>query len=163
MTCCKPGDLGKVWIFITFLFLVALPCCEWVFSGYGQWGLLFRCRAQASHWSDFSCCRARALGCSGFTNCSKVGSVVAAHGFSCSLACGIFPDQGPNQCLLRWLTGGFFITEPPTRPNVSYLHNDRRHRRALSQVPSPRRSVPSWQPRASAGLTQHSQACSPSS
>ena len=24
------------------------------------------------------------------------------HGFSCSEACGIFLDQGSNQCLLHW-------------------------------------------------------------
>ena len=30
------------------------------------------------------------------------GSVVVAHGLSCSAACGIFPDQGPNPCPLHW-------------------------------------------------------------
>ena len=30
------------------------------------------------------------------------GSAVVAHGFSCSSACGIFPDQGWNPCLLHW-------------------------------------------------------------
>ena len=30
------------------------------------------------------------------------GSVVVAHGPSCSVACGIFPDQGSNPCLLHW-------------------------------------------------------------
>ena len=30
------------------------------------------------------------------------GSVVVAHGLSCSMACGIFPDQGSNLCLLLW-------------------------------------------------------------
>ena len=25
-----------------------------------------------------------------------------AHGPSCSVACGIFPDQGSNPCLLHW-------------------------------------------------------------
>ena len=29
-------------------------------------------------------------------------SVVVAHGLSCSVACGIFPDQGLNPCLLHW-------------------------------------------------------------
>ena len=29
-------------------------------------------------------------------------SVVVAHGLSCSVACGIFPDQGSNPCPLRW-------------------------------------------------------------
>ena len=30
------------------------------------------------------------------------GSVVVAHGLSCSTACGTFPDQGSNQCPLHW-------------------------------------------------------------
>ena len=32
----------------------------------------------------------------------SIGSVVAAHGLSCSTACGIFPDQGSNLCPLHW-------------------------------------------------------------
>ena len=32
----------------------------------------------------------------------SAGSVVPAHGPSCSAACGIFPDQGSNPCPLRW-------------------------------------------------------------
>ena len=30
------------------------------------------------------------------------GSVIVAHGPSCSAACGIFPDQGSNPCPLHW-------------------------------------------------------------
>ena len=29
-------------------------------------------------------------------------SVVVGHGFSCTAACGIFPDQGSNPCHLHW-------------------------------------------------------------
>ena len=29
-------------------------------------------------------------------------SAVAAHGLSCPMACGIFPDQGSNLCPLHW-------------------------------------------------------------
>ena len=32
-----------------------------IFSGRSAWGLLSRWSTQASHCSDFSCCRARAL------------------------------------------------------------------------------------------------------
>jgi len=32
----------------------------------------------------------------------NTGSVVVAHGLSCSAACRIFPDQGSNPCYLRW-------------------------------------------------------------
>ena len=66
---------------------------------------LFSCGAQASHRSGFSCWRARALG--------RTVSVVAApglwstgpavvQGLSCSLAYGIFLDQGSDPSLLHW-------------------------------------------------------------
>ena len=36
------------------------------------------------------------------TGSRRAGSVVVAHGPSCSAACGIFPDQGSNPCSLHW-------------------------------------------------------------
>ena len=36
------------------------------------------------------------------TGSRRAGSVIVAHGPSCSVACGIFPDQGPNLCALHW-------------------------------------------------------------
>ena len=36
------------------------------------------------------------------TGSRHAGSVVMAHGPSCSAACGIFPDQGSNPCPLHW-------------------------------------------------------------
>ena len=36
------------------------------------------------------------------TSSSRAGSVVVAHRPSCSVACGIFPHQGSNPCLLHW-------------------------------------------------------------
>ena len=36
------------------------------------------------------------------TSSRCAGSVVLAHGLSCSMACGIFPDQGSNPCPLHW-------------------------------------------------------------
>ena len=35
------------------------------------------------------------------TGSRRAGSAIAAHGPSCSAACGIFPDQGPNPCPLH--------------------------------------------------------------
>ena len=32
----------------------------------------------------------------------STGSVVVAHGLSCSAACGIFLDKGWKTCLLQW-------------------------------------------------------------
>ena len=36
------------------------------------------------------------------TSSRRAGSVVVAHGPSCSAACGILPDQGLNPCPLQW-------------------------------------------------------------
>ena len=36
------------------------------------------------------------------TGSNRAGSVIVAHGPSCSAACGIFPDQGSNLCPLHW-------------------------------------------------------------
>ena len=36
-------------------------------------------------------------------------SVVVAHGLSCSVACGIFLDQGSNLCPLHWQADSFFF------------------------------------------------------
>ena len=48
------------------------------------------CHVWASLCSGFSCCGAQA----------RVGPVVVACGLSCSIACGIFLDQGSNLCPL---------------------------------------------------------------
>ena len=32
----------------------------------------------------------------------SIGSAAAMHGLSCSMTCGIFPDQRLNPCLLHW-------------------------------------------------------------
>ena len=56
------------------------------------------------------CCRAQAVGeqtsvvaAHGLSSCGSwatksAGLVVVAQGLSCSMVCGIFPDQGPNLC-----------------------------------------------------------------
>ena len=36
------------------------------------------------------------------TGSRRAGSAIVAHGPSRSAACGIFPDQGSNPCLLHW-------------------------------------------------------------
>ena len=36
------------------------------------------------------------------TGSRRAGSVVVAHGLSCSAACGILPDLGSNPCPLHW-------------------------------------------------------------
>ena len=53
----------------------------------------------------------------------STSSVVVAHGLSCSMACGIFPDQGLNPCLLHW-QGNSLPLSPQGSPscvNFCYL------------------------------------------
>ena len=66
-----------------------------VFCACGRQGLLSSCGAQALGAPALSCCR--------WTRQQQLpGSIAVAHGLSCSAACGIFPDQGSNSCLLHW-------------------------------------------------------------
>ena len=41
---------------------------------------------------------------------SGTGSTVVAHGLSCSVACGIFLDQGLNPCLLHWQVDSLLLS-----------------------------------------------------
>ena len=49
------------------------------------------------------------------TGSRRAGSVVVAHRLSCSVACGIFPDQDLNP-VSPALAGGFLTTAPPGKP-----------------------------------------------
>ena len=51
---------------------------------------------------------------------SGIGSVVVVHRLSYPVACEIFPDQRSNPYLPA-LAGGFFITEPPEKPNHPFF------------------------------------------
>ena len=55
--------------------------------------LFSSCDAWASYCNGFSCCKEWALG--------TWASVVVVCELGCSPVCGIFPDQGLNQCLLH--------------------------------------------------------------
>ena len=62
--------------------------CARAFSSCGKWGPLFiTVRGPLLLRS---------------TSSRRAGSVVVAHGPSCSVARGIFPDQGSNPCSLHW-------------------------------------------------------------
>ena len=64
------------------------------------------CGESASLCGGFSSCGAHSLGTQASAvaapGAQSAGSVVVVHGFSDHVACGIFPDQGLNLCLLRW-------------------------------------------------------------
>ena len=74
--------------------MLGLCCCARAFSSCGKQGLPFDTvrgllTVVPSLVAEHGALGARA-------------SVVVAHGLSCSVACGIFPDQGSNTCSLHW-------------------------------------------------------------
>ena len=96
-----------LFIYLIYLFMaeLGLRCCVWAFSSCGEQGLLFlavrgfliavasRCGAQAlSLWASVVVVR----------RLQSAGSVVVAHGLSCSAACVIFPGHGLNPSPLHW-------------------------------------------------------------
>ena len=81
------------------------------FSSCGKQGLLSSRLAQASQRKWFSCRGAQALQRMGVSSCGTRAQWVWLPGcrlnscgtqLSCSRACGIFLDQGPNPCVLHW-------------------------------------------------------------
>ena len=75
-----------------------------LFSSWGEW---------ASHLGGFSCCGVQALGAGSSVVVARgsvvvvpgpwsTHSVIMVQGLSCCAACGVFPDQGLNPCLLYW-------------------------------------------------------------
>ena len=56
------------------------------------------------------------------TGSRRAGSVVVAHGPSCSAACGIFPDQGSNPCPLRWQADSQPLRHQGS-PSLFFLHS----------------------------------------
>ena len=117
-----------MYLFI-YLFLAALGlrCCTWAFSSCGEQWLLFfffKCISiylfllcwvfvsvlglslvVASGGHSWSRCAGLSLSrplLLRSTGSRRAGSGIVAHGCSCSVACGIFPDQGSNPCPLHW-------------------------------------------------------------
>ena len=106
----KYKSLGRV--FSTFFFFGGL--C-WVFVSVRGLSLVVASGGHSSSW------------CAGLSllwplllrspGSRRAGSVVVAHGPSCSAACGIFPDQGSNPCPLLWQADS-----QPLRHQGSPLH-----------------------------------------
>ena len=55
------------------------------------------------------------------TGSRRAGSVIVAHWPSCSAACGIFPDQGPNPCPLHWQADSQPLSHQGS-PRLSFSH-----------------------------------------
>ena len=82
-----------IYLFIYVFAVLGLRFCARAFSSCGEWGPLFI----AVH--GLSLLRPLFLRSTGSR---RAGSVVVAHGPSCSVSCGILPDQGSNPCPLHW-------------------------------------------------------------
>ena len=54
------------------------------------------------------------------------GSVVVAHGPSCSVACGIFSDQGSNLCPLHWQADSQPLRHQGSPSECLLIREDRR-------------------------------------
>ena len=80
--------------------VLGLHCCAWALSSWGRCWLLSTCRAQASHCMVFSLQSKRSR-CVGFRNCGSWAQVAVMYRLSRPVACGIFLDQGWNQCSLH--------------------------------------------------------------
>ena len=65
------------------------------------------------------------------TGSRRAGSVVVAHGPSCSAACGIFPDRGSNPCPLHWQADSQPLRHQGS-PIYQYLLEDRKSTRLNS-------------------------------
>ena len=96
---CHIGILLSLFFFFNFIYLFIFGCVgsSFLCEGFLQLrraGATLHRGARASHYRGLSRCGAQAP--------DSAGSVVVAHGPSCSTACGIFPDQGSNPCPLHW-------------------------------------------------------------
>ena len=78
---------------IYFLAVLGLRFCARAFSSCGERG------HSSSRCAGLSLSRPLLLWSTGSR---RAGSVIVAHGPSCSVACGVFPDQGSNPCPLHW-------------------------------------------------------------
>ena len=83
-----------IYLFIyLFLAVLGLRFCARAFSSSGKRGPLFiAVRGPLTIVASLV----------GSLGSRRTGSVVVAHGPSCSVACGIFPDQGSNLRPLHW-------------------------------------------------------------
>ena len=100
LTTAPPGKPERflflffyLFIFYLFLAVLVLRFCAKAFPSCGKWGPLFiAVRGPLTIVASLV----------GSTGSRRAGSVVVAHGLSCSAACGILPDQGSNPCPLHW-------------------------------------------------------------
>ena len=86
--------------FFNFIYLFIYLWLCWVFVSVRGLSLVAASGGHSSSWcAGLSLSRPLLLRSPGSR---RAGSVIVAHGPSCSAACGIFTDQGSNLCPLHW-------------------------------------------------------------
>ena len=100
----KPGPCPKVALLFLFFkkkkIIFIYGCVGWVFVSMRGLSLVVASGGHSSsRCTGLSLSRPLLLPSTGSR---RAGSVIVAHGPSCSAACGIFPDQGSNACPLHW-------------------------------------------------------------
>ena len=97
--CLVQWDITRHIIFLKNLFIYLFLLC-WVFVSVRGLSLVVASGGHSSsRCAGLSLSRPILLWTTGSR---RAGSVIVAHGPSCSAACGIFPDQGSNPCPLHW-------------------------------------------------------------
>ena len=81
-----------------------------------SWSPLSGLKGQLSRFSELWLLLWRSLGS------KHTGSVVVAPGFSCSAACGIFPDQGSNPCPLHWQVDSYLLRQQGSPKLAVFLY-----------------------------------------
>ena len=116
---CLHKESGQVFLLMGFFFFFFFFCyagsslLRGLFFSCIKWGLLSSCRAWALEYMDFSNCGMWISSCSSRAlehrlNCCGV------PGLSSSTACGIFPDQGSNLCLLHFQADSLLLKHQKT-------------------------------------------------
>ena len=104
-------------LFITYLLFIFWLC--WVFVSVRGLSLVAASGGHSSsRCAGLSLSRPLLLRSTG-SRCA--GSVVVAHGPSCSAECGIFPDQGSNPCPLHWQAASQPLRHQGS-PLIDYWH-----------------------------------------
>ena len=92
---CKIG-VQFIFLHVVVLFFSTPLICNFIFGCTGsccERGLLSRCCVAAPVAASLVWSTGPGV---------PWAAVVVAHGLACSVACGIFPGQGSNPCLLHW-------------------------------------------------------------
>ena len=116
-----------IFFFFNYLFIYLFWQC-WVFVSVRGLSLVAASRGHSSSWC-MGLSLSRPLLLWG-TGSRRAGSVIVAHGPSCSAACGIFPDQGSNLCPLHWQADSQPLRHQGRPPIIfsrhsNYIFNDK--------------------------------------